>query len=484
MNREFLINLLFLITINVIIKPFYVFGIDLKVQNTIDDYGLYFGLLNLTYILQIFSDLGIHQYNNRNIAQHNYLFEKYFPHLLCLKGGLSVLFFALVFGSALLLGYDSNALYLLIFLGFNQVFITLIFFFRSNISGLQHYRLDSCLSILDKLLMIIICIPLLWGPWQAQFTLNWFIYAQTTAFGSTALIAFILTRRFYQSPLRLKWNSALLKAILKQSIPFSLVVLLMSLYTRIDGVMIERLLHDPITEAGIKEANIYAAAYRLLDAINMICFLFAGLLLPMFSRIIQQKKPILPLLKLSISIMLVITISFSITTCFHAENIMQFLYDDYSNQMPAVLILLMIGFNAIGIIHIVGTLLTARGNLRQMNIVFVVGIAINILTNYMLILNYGAWGAAISTVATQTFVALAEFELIRRAFNISTSIKFTSQVLLFVGGVYGLNWIIQQLPTYWLIQFIITGVIAVLWAFVVKILDAKSILQVFRSKTI
>jgi len=484
MNREFLINLLFLITINVIIKPFYVFGIDLKVQNTIEDYGLYFGLLNLTYILQIFSDLGIHQYNNRNIAQHNYLFEKYFPHLLCLKGGLSIFFFILVFASALLLGYDSNALYLLIFLGFNQVFITLIFFFRSNISGLQHYRLDSCLSILDKLIMILICIPLLWGPWQQQFTLNWFIYAQTAAFGMTAVLAFLLTKRFYQSPLRLKWNSTLLKAILKQSIPFSLVVLLMSLYTRIDGVMIERLLHDPQTQAGIKEANIYAAAYRLLDAINMICFLFAGLLLPMFSRILQQKKPILPLLKLSVSIMLVITVSFSITTCFHAENIMQLLYNEYTSQMPAVLILLMIGFNSIGIIHIVGTLLTARGNLMQMNVVFVIGIVINILTNYLLILSYGAWGAAISTVATQTFVAIAEFELIRRAFKIPLNLKYPLQVLLFVSGVCGLNWIIQQVPTYWIIQFISTGIVAVLWAFAVKILDAKSILQVFRSKTI
>ena len=33
MNREFLLNILFLVLINLLIKPFFIFGIDLTVQN-------------------------------------------------------------------------------------------------------------------------------------------------------------------------------------------------------------------------------------------------------------------------------------------------------------------------------------------------------------------------------------------------------------------------------------------------------------------
>jgi O-antigen/teichoic acid export membrane protein len=483
MNREFLLNLVFLLSINLIIKPFYVFGIDLKVQNVVENYSLYFALLNFSYIFQIFSDLGIQQYNNRNIAQHDYLFDKYFPHILGLKGGLSIVFFCLSLGSALLLGYGLEALYLLIFLLLNQVFITFTFFFRSNISGLQHYRLDSILSVLDKLLMMFICVPLLWGPWVDFFQIEWFIYAQTTAFGLTALISFALTRRYLKGKLVLYWNRPLLRAILKQSIPFSLVVLLMNIYTRIDAVMIERLLHNPITKEGIEQGNIYAAAYRLLDAINMICFLFAGLLLPMFARMLKNKENIQALWKLSSSLMLVITVSFSVAVCFNAPEIMSLLYVNYNPSMAEVLILLMIGFNSIGIIHIVGTLLTANSNLMAMNVVFVVGIVINTCSNYFLILEYGAWGAAISTIITQSFVALAELELARRAFSVSLNGVFLVQILAFILGVGLINWSLQILGMPWFLSFVLAGLFSVIWALITKIIDVRGILGIIKTKT-
>jgi O-antigen/teichoic acid export membrane protein len=475
MNREFLLNLVFLISINLIIKPFYVFGIDLKVQNVVENYSLYFALLNFSFIFQIFSDLGIQQYNNRKIAQHDYLFDKYFPHILGLKGGLSIVFLVLSFSSALLLGYGREELYLLIFLLFNQIFITFTFFFRSNISGLQHYRLDSIISVLDKVLMMVICIPLLWGPWVDSFQIEWFVYAQTVAFGLTALIAFGLTRSYLNRKLVLSWNRPLLSAILKQSIPFSLVVLLMSIYTRIDAVMIERLLQNPITNENIKQGNIYVAAYRLLDAINMICFLFAGLLLPMFARMLKNKENIQPLWKLSSSLMLVITVSFSVAVCFNAPEIMSLLYINYTPSMAEVLILLMIGFNSIGIIHIVGTLLTANGNLMAMNIVFVVGIAINICSNYFLILEYGAWGAAISTLITQSFVALAELELARRTFSVNLNGRFLLQVLVFVLGVLGINLGLEALASPWFLSFVLAGVFSVLWALITKVIDVRGL---------
>lgn len=481
MNKEFLVNILFLIGVNLIIKPFYVFGIDLKVQNEVANYGLYFALLNFSYIFQMFSDLGIQQYNNRNLAQHDYLFHKYFPHLLVLKGGLALLFLVLSFTAALLVGYRGEALYLLSFLLLNQLFITFTFFFRSNLSGLQHYRLDSVLSILDKLLMIILGVPLLWWQYLGPVKIEYFVYLQSIAFGSTTLVAYLLTRRYLEGRLKFFWNQALLYGILKKSLPFSLVVLLMTLYTRVDAVMIERLLANEQTAAGaslgIVEGNIYAAAYRLLDAINMICFLFAGLLLPMFARQLRQKESIHSLLKLSLSLMLVITVSFSIAVCFNATDIMQLLYQDYTPTMSSVLVLLMMGFNAIGIIHIVGTLLTANGNLMPMNNVFVVGILLNVVANYVLIHEYQAWGAALSTIFTQSFVAVAECYLAKCYFDLRWNSTFVLQMSLFVLGTLAINIGLSTLVWLWYWKFILAGLAAVLWAVITKMIDIKSLLK-------
>lgn len=482
MNKEFLLNILFLLAVNLLIKPLYVFGVDLKVQNEVADYGLYFALLNFSYIFQIFNDLGIYQYNNRQVAQHEYLFGKYFPHLLSLKGGLSIVFMLLSLVTAAAIGYQGKALHLLSFLLLNQIFITLTFFFRSNLSGLQQYRLDSFLSVLDKLLMLLLALPLLWGPWAIVFRIEYLVYIQTIAFGTTSLMAFLACRRFFGQRLRLSWKTPLLWAILKQSLPFSLVVLLMSIYTRMDAVMIERLLYDPVTQEGLVQSNRYAAAYRLLDAVNMVGYLFAGLLLPMFARMLQGKKDIVPLLSLSSRMMLVVTFSFSIAVCFNAIPILQWLYKAYHPEMVPLLILLLIGFNAIGVIHIVGTLLTANGNLKALNSVFVIGILLNLSSNYILILKYGAWGAAFSTLLTQSFVALAELWLARRYFKLAWSNPLWLQISLFIGGVLGLNYVLVESELAWGFCFVGAGLLSVGWAFITQLLQPKLILSTFKTK--
>lgn len=61
----------------------------------------------------------------------------------------------------------------------------------------------------------------------------------------------------------------------------------MTVYYRIDGVMIERMLG----ENGALEAGVYASAFRLLDALSILGLMFATILLPMFSRMIHQQEP-------------------------------------------------------------------------------------------------------------------------------------------------------------------------------------------------
>ena len=81
MKRTFILNLLFLIGINVLIKPLYLLGVERAVQNaaTPAAYGIYFELFNFTFLFQILSDLGIQYFNSRHIAQHPFLLSKYFP---------------------------------------------------------------------------------------------------------------------------------------------------------------------------------------------------------------------------------------------------------------------------------------------------------------------------------------------------------------------------------------------------------------------
>ncbi|MBK8554296.1 MAG: hypothetical protein IPL65_00320 [Lewinellaceae bacterium] len=130
-NREFLLNIAFLVFINLLIKPFFIFGIDLAVQNRVGaDYGTYFALLNFTYVLQILNDFGIQNFNNRHVSQHPHLLPKYFPNLLSLKLLLSLFYVSVSMAAAWwIAGYGVNEMPLLLVLLFNQVLVQGILFF-------------------------------------------------------------------------------------------------------------------------------------------------------------------------------------------------------------------------------------------------------------------------------------------------------------------------------------------------------------------
>ena len=90
MRRAFLTNLLLLLALNLLVKPFYILGIDAGVQRAVGTelYGMYAALLSLGFLLNIVLDLGITNYNTRHIAQHTPLMGKYLGGVAAARGGL------------------------------------------------------------------------------------------------------------------------------------------------------------------------------------------------------------------------------------------------------------------------------------------------------------------------------------------------------------------------------------------------------------
>ncbi len=418
MKRDFIFNVAFLIGINLLIKPFYIFGIDRTVQNVVGvkEYGFYASLLSFTYLLQIVNDFGIQYFNNRDIAKNQQLLKRYFPNIVVLKCllGLSYLTFTFLIGYSI--GYGIAQFKLLAFLAVNQILISFIFYLRSNISGLHYYRTDSIFSALDKLMMISLCSFLLWGPWSSDFVLEWFVYAQTISLLITALLA--LTWLLLKTDLKLKiiveWP--LLWEILKKSAPYALAVFLMGMYTRIDMVMLERLLPN-----GQSEAGIYAAAYRLLDAASMVGFLIAGLLLPMFSKMLKNEEDVRGLFKMSFLLMFFLTTSVSSFCWFFQNELMQVLYSEATTYWGQILGYLMLSYIPIGSIYITGTLISAIGNLKGLNIIAFIGAILNILLNLLLIDKYNALGATLATASTQFLVSIGQLYLIKQLLKTKNS---------------------------------------------------------------
>lgn len=415
MKKSFYSNLAFLLFVNLLVKPFWILGIDRSVQNAVgaETYGIYFALFNFSLLFQVLLDFGINNFNNRAVAQQEDFVKKHLPDILSLKCLLAAGYAVVTVAVAFLLGYRKVELHLLL-LSANQILTSLLLYLRSNISGMHLFKTDSILSVLDKLLMIGICGWLLWGLHVQPFQIEWFIYAQSVSLLAAIVVAGTILA-IKHGMFSFRWNPVGMKAIALKTYPYALLGLLMSVYYRVDGVMLERMLPD-----GAHEAGIYAASYRLLDAANMLGFLFASILLPMFSRMLAKKENVQSLVQNSYALIMAGALVVVCISVFFRNEIITLLYPQATGYWSDIFGLLMPSFLGICTVYIYGALLTANGSLKILNTIALGGMLLNIVLNLFLIPEHKALGATIATLITQTLIAVAHIMAAKRVFQQSS----------------------------------------------------------------
>ena len=412
MQKKLLSGLFWILLLNLLIKPFWILGIETGVQNAVGtvEYGFYFTIFNLAYIFNILLDLGVTNFNTRNIARHPVLIDKHLPGILGMKLLLVLLYGVVTFTVGLAAGYSSRQFALLAILTFNQFLNSLILFLRSNFEGLMLFKWDSLFSVLDRLLMIVICGCMIWSPLRERFNIYWFVYAQLAAYGITAAMAFTVIAR-KAGLQRLRWDWRFFLVILRKSAPFALLVLLMASYNRIDPILLRRLASDA-------DAGVYAGAFRLLDALTMVAYLVSVPLLPVFSRLCAEKKPVGDSVRMVFWPLMLFSVGTAVACSLLAEPLMRLLYHGGAAPYVPVFRVVIFGLVPIGLTYIFGTLLTAGGHLRQLNLFAAASLVLNVVVNMLLIPRFGAVGSAYASLTAQGFMAIAQLMLAVRLFHL------------------------------------------------------------------
>lgn len=480
MQKKFILNLAFLLLLNLLIKPFYILGVDAEVLKQIGEevYGNYFALISFSFLLNIFLDAGITNFNTKNIAQYNHLLRKHFSNIIVVRLLLAFVYLLIISAVGFFIGYNQSQLMFLIVLGFNQVLVAFILYFRSNLAGLHLFVQDSIISVLDRVILIVFCGALLWGNVSSEpFKIEWFIYGQTGAYLVTMFFAFILVYR-QSGALKLNWNVPFTYMILKKSAPYALLVLLMSLYYRTDSVMLERMLPD-----GAYHAGVYAQGFRFFEAANMLAYLFAALLLPIFSKMIKLKQAVESLLRLSFKLLLSGAIILGLTCWFYSRQILEFRYDVVSEQSVLSFGVLMLCFIAFCITYIYGTLLTANGSMKWLNILAAGGMILNITLNLIFIPKYQAFGSASASLVTQVLTACIQVFIVQRVFKFKFDYRLTASFFIFIFGVVGVGFLSNYFSNSWLVNMFLMVVLSTAWGLLTKMIAIRAISSVFRYQT-
>lgn len=476
MKRVFTTNLLILLFLNILIKPFWIFGIDRTVQNTVGagEYGIFYTLFNFSLLLNILLDFGITNYNNREISRHPQMINRYLSNVMGIKVVLGLIYAIFTLLLAFVLGYSNWQVYLLVALIFNQFLSSFILYLRSNLSGLQLFKLDSLLSVLDKAVMIIICSILLWSNIiQIHFTIDFFVLAQLASYIITAAVVLtIVIKRAGTITFRI--DIPFLITMLKRSFPYALLILLMTIYSRIDSVVIERILPNGNVASGI-----YAQAFRLLDAANMFPFLFASLLLPMFSKMIKEKAALNPFVSFATILLLVPVVSFAVPTFIFRNHIMDLLYNEHTLVSSEVLGVLMGSFVFIALGYVFGTLLTAQGELKKLNLISFIAVIVSICLQLVLVERFKIMGAAYGNLITNGLVTVLTVWIAIDFFKFKVRQLPLLKVLAFLISSVLITVTLFYTNKYSSVSYLMSILLIVISAFLYKLIRLKEIVPFF-----
>jgi O-antigen/teichoic acid export membrane protein len=252
----------------------------------------------------------------------------------------------------------------------------------------------------------------------------------------------------------------------------------MALYNRIDSVMLERLLPG---ETGHEQAGIYAQAFRLLDAVSMFGVLIAGLLLPIFSKMIKQREPVGEMVKLSFTLLIVPAIIIAVSSVYYDGEIMSLLYKSNTAYSSDILGILMIGFTGIASTYIFGTLLTANGSLKPLNIMAFFGMALNVILNLILIPRLQAYGSAYASLSTQLFTGAAQLILALVIFRLKPGFTYIIQLFAFTGVTIVLALLTKNMDN-WIYGYLTLIAGSMSFAFIIRLFSIRDMLKIILYK--
>lgn len=475
MYKKFASQAGILILINLIIKLIWIFGVERKLQLSVgfESYGAYYSLFNLTLILSIITDPGLSNYLVRSLASNNVFRPE---RLFSLKILLSFVYLILVFTIGIFTGYPPHFLSLILVLAVYQLLWSFLTHLRAYLKGHHFFNAEIFFSVFDKVLLIALFIPLLYLD-TATLDIYFFATSQAIAVGISILICILLLRKKKIAILDLQKYKLDFSA-LKELLPFALFTFLVLAYNKIDVVMLDKLL-----PAGKKEAGIYAAAYRILDASNMIAILFASLFLPLVSKLIRNKSNIALFVKDSFETLISLSLIISFSCWFYKSEIMMLLYGEKTSAYLAQIFgVLMFSNPLIVFYYVFSSVLTANNNLRILNFISAFGLIFNILLNLYFIPKYAALGASFSTIISLAFVGIAYFVYYQIYFKVVFNWISFSKIIVFTAFLYLIGRGFSAAQIDWMLSFTLFCFTSFLFTMIFKLISVKKLILILKNR--
>ena len=247
------------------------------------------------------------------------------------------------------------------------------------------------------------------------------LFAQAQGWGLIPIMWFISLASFFNFILNFfsarkyadfhwNWDPAFWKMALHRSWPVGLSIAFGLAYFKADTLILSFV--RPQAEVGI-----YGAAYRVLEILITIPFMYAGILLPILSNAFAKKDvpKFKNLVTNSIDVMLIFCLPMMAGTWILGERIMILVAGPEFAESGRILSILIVAVAAIYLNTVFSHIVVAIDGQRKMIPVYI-AVAIAAVAGYLLFIpTYGMWAAAWLTVASEVLVGLGSIVVSHKA---------------------------------------------------------------------
>jgi O-antigen/teichoic acid export membrane protein len=273
------------------------------------------------------------------------------------------------------------------------------------------------------------------------------VLANALSFGLHYFFSLSFTR------IRLQFDYNYWRAILKKSWPLALTIILNLIYLRTDTLLLS-IIPRPSSIGIIAEVGLYGAAYKVIDVLITLPFMFAGIILPIMTASWAEKNydGFKSITQRSFDLMVIIAAPIIIGTQLVADKVMVLIAGVEFAASGAILRLLIIASGAIFFGIIFSHAIIAIDQQKKIIKAYLFTAITSVIGYLIFIPLFSYYGAAWVTIYSEVAIALAAFYLVRKYAHFMPDWQVPGKAILAALTMGGVTWILAdhfnwQLPT-------------------------------------
>ncbi len=366
-------------------------------------FGLYSFAFAFVMMFMLLTQFGMNTFLVRHIATDRNRVETALPTALSMVLVLSLLTLPLVNGVAWVAGWSAAERVVILLFSIYMVFDSWSRFLFSVFRAYERMEFEALVFILERCGLLVAALIV----WAAGAGLPELVAAFAGVELLKASLAFILVRRHF-TPLRPAWQSGLAFSLLRQSMPFALMILFATLTLRIDIIML-KLFHS------VEMAGLYGVGRRLIESLAFLPESVVSALFPALSLLFLRSRARFDItFQRALRYFLLIALPLAALLFTYAESIVGLLFAPEFAAAAVALRWMAIWLGLLFVKHLFAVTLNAVGRQRSFSLIAGLTMVINVLLNLLLIPAYDLMGAGVATVSAELLTTVIAFFVLRR----------------------------------------------------------------------